>query len=149
MNAIDLANDIATTLTRDGTTAPGGFTFSVIDGVLKVKLSLEDVDLRKIQQLDESVLRALTLGFNEGPVVVRVDMNKLKETFETKVTYKVTRECVSCGNEFSVTEVTKEEFDRILEDHEDAVVSVEGDTDYIRYKGTCKSCREDYESSQD
>lgn len=65
------------------------------------------------------------------------------------LSYKVTRECVACGNIFKVTEVTKEDFEQMLEDDPDAMVSVEGDTDYIRYKGTCKSCREDYESSQE
>ena len=148
MNAIDLANEISATLAK-GDAAPGGMVYSVIDGVLKLKLSLEDVDLNKIRDLDECVQDALTLSFNEGPMVVRVDLSKLKQTFEKKVTYKVTRECVSCGDIFKVTEVTKEDFDRILEDDPDAEVGVEGDTDYIRYQGTCKSCREEYESSQD
>lgn len=148
MNAIDLANTIAQTLAK-GDAAPGGMAYSVVGGVLKVKMALEDVDVGKIQQLDESVLRALTLDFNTGPMVVRVDLNRLKEGVEKKVAYKVVRECISCGNEFSVSEVTKEDFDKILEEDPEVEVSVEGDTDYIRYQGTCKSCREEYESSQD
>ena len=149
MNAIDLANTIATTLAKDGTTVPGGFGFSVVDGMLKVKLALEDVDLRKIEQLDESVLCALTLGFNAGPMVVRVDLNMLKEVVEKKVHYRVTRECVSCGNLFSDREVTEEVFEKTLKDDPNAEVSVEGDTDYIRYRGICRGCGEDYESSQE
>ena len=66
-----------------------------------------------------------------------------------QTSYKITRECVSCGVLYRTTEISKEEFEQILEDYEDAVVSVEGDTDYIRFRGTCRGCREDYESSQD
>lgn len=148
MNAIDLANEISATLAK-GDAAPGGMCYSVIDGVLKLKLSLEDVDLNKIRDLDERVQDALTLSFNTGPMVVRVDLNRLKEGGEKKVAYKVVRECISCGNEFSVSEVTKEDFDKILEEDPEVEVSVEGDTDYIRYQGTCRGCREEYESSQD
>lgn len=147
MNAIDLANVIATTLAK-GDAVPGGFAFSVVGGVLKVKLSLEDVDLKKIKQLDERVQDALSLTFNEGPMVVRVDMNQLKEG-KKKVQYKITRDCVSCGNQFSATEVTEEVFEKTLKDDPNAEVSVEGDTDYIRYRGICRGCGEDYESSQE
>ncbi len=70
-------------------------------------------------------------------------------TLSYKVTYIVTRECVSCGNEFSATEVTEEDFEKILEADTEAEVSVEGDREYVRYKGTCRGCREEYESSQD
>ncbi len=78
MNTIDLAHDIATTLAK-GDRVPGGFTFSVIDGVLKVKMALEDVDLKKIRDLEQRVFDAMELNFNTGPLVVRVDMSKLKE----------------------------------------------------------------------
>ena len=78
MNAIDLANTIATTLAK-GDAAPGGMVYSVIDGILKVKLSLEDVDLRKLKELDHRVFDAMDLHFNQGPLVVRVDMSKIKE----------------------------------------------------------------------
>lgn len=78
MNAIDLANTIATTLTK-GDAAPGGMAYSVIDGVLKLKLSLEDVDLKKIRDLEQRVFDAMELNFNTGPLVVRVDMSKLKD----------------------------------------------------------------------
>ena len=78
MNAIDLANTIANTIAK-GDTVPGGFNFSVIDGVLKLKLNLEDVDLKKIRDLEHRVFDAMELNFNTGPMVVRVDLSKLKE----------------------------------------------------------------------
>ena len=148
MNAIDLANQIAVTLAK-GDAVPGGFTYSVVNGTLKVKLDLADVDVGKLGLLDERTLRAITLDFNSGPMMIRVDLNMLKEVVEKKVHYRVTRECVSCGNLFSDREVTEEVFEKTLKDDPNAEVSVEGDTDYIRYRGICRGCGEDYESSQE
>lgn len=77
MNAIDLAHTVAETLSKDGT-VPSGMTYSVIDDVLKVKMTLEDTNLKNLVKLEERVQQAMELGFNAGPLVVRIDMNKLK-----------------------------------------------------------------------
>ena len=78
MNTIDLANTIAQTLAK-GDAVPGGMTFSYVNGELKIKLNLEDVDLKKIHVLDQRVVNAMELSFNSGPLVVRINMSKLKE----------------------------------------------------------------------